>query len=227
MKKIVLLDIDDTILDFKACERNAIIKTMEEYGITPSEELIDKYAVINKRLWEKFEKKEISKPELLKVRFVEFFGPLGIKEDGGIINTKYLDYLSNEVFFVENAVELCTYLHKHCKVYVITNAVKRVQTNRLKMANLNQYFDEVFISEEVGFQKPDVRFFEYVYEKIGRPDKDDIIILGDSKTSDIMGGINFGIDTCWFNRFNKKVHPEIEPTYEINNLLSFINIIEK
>lgn len=227
MKKVILLDIDDTILDFKTCEKNAIIKTMEEYGVNPTEELIAKYSVINKRLWEKFERKEISKPDLLKVRFVEFFEPLGIIEDGGIINTKYLDYLSNEVFFVDGAVELCRYLHQNYKVYVITNAVKKVQTNRLKMANLNQYFDEVFISEEIGFQKPDVRFFEYVYEQIRKPNKEDMIILGDSKTSDILGGINFEIDTCWFNRFNNDKHSEIKPTYEINKLLDFINIIEK
>lgn len=227
MKKVILLDIDDTILDFKKCEKNAIVKTMIEYGVDPTDELIAKYSVINKRLWEKFEKKEISKPELLKVRFVEFFEPLGIKEDGGIINTKYLDYLSNEVFFIDNAVELCTYLHEHCKVYVITNAVKKVQMNRLKIADLNQYFDEVFISEEVGFQKPDVRFFEYVYEKIGKPNKEDMIILGDSKTSDVMGGINFGIDTCWFNRFNDTKHTEIKPTFEINKLLDFINVLNK
>ena len=227
MKKVILLDIDDTILDFHKCEKNAIVKTMVEYGVNPTEELIEKYSVINKRLWEKFEKKEISKPELLKVRFAEFFAPLGVTENGGIINTKYLDYLSNEVFFVDNAVQLCKYMHENCKVYVITNAVKKVQTNRLRMADLNQYFDEVFISEEVGFQKPDVRFFEYVYDKIGKPNKENMIILGDSKTSDIQGGINFGIDTCWFNRYSNDKHNEIKPTYEINNLLDFIKIINK
>ncbi len=226
MKKVILLDIDDTILDFKMCERNAIIKTMQLYNIEPTEELIKSYSVLNKSLWEKYEKKEITKPELLKVRFEIFFKPLGVTDDGDIINTIYLDYLRNEVFLIDNALELCKYLKEHYQVYVVTNAVKKVQTNRLKLAGLTDYFDEVFISEEVGYQKPDVRFFEYVYEKIGKPNKDDMIILGDSKTSDIQGGINFGIDTCCFNRFGIDKHQEIVPTYEINDLLSFIKLLD-
>ena len=115
MKKIVLLDIDDTILDFKACERNAIIKTMEKYGIKATEELINKYSVINKSLWEAFERKEISKPELLVRRFEMFFNPLGVFTNADVINQDYLDLLSNEVFFVEGAVELCKKLKEILK----------------------------------------------------------------------------------------------------------------
>ena len=226
MKKIVLLDIDDTILDFKACERNAIIKTMEKYGIKATEELINKYSVINKSLWEAFERKEISKPELLVRRFEMFFNPLGVFTNADVINQDYLDLLSNEVFFVEGAVELCKKLKEICKVYVITNAVKKTQEKRLNKSGLLEYFDDVFISEIIGYQKPDIRFFEYVYNSIGMPSKTEMIVLGDSKTSDIQGGINFNITTCWFNKYNYDKHPEIKADYEIKNLLDFLEIIK-
>ena len=227
-KDIIFLDIDDTILDFKACEKNAIIKTISKYNINPTDELIDRYSVINKGFWEKFERKEITKPELLKQRFAAFFIPLGVTEDPEIINYNYLTYLSNEVFFIKDAKEVCKKMKEKCKVYVLTNGVERVQKNRLEKSGLLEYFDDVFISETVGSQKPDYSFYEYVYNKIGTPDKERIIMLGDSLSSDIQGGINFGIDTCWYNPKhieNKKILNE-KITYEIDNLLSFLDIIK-
>jgi len=226
MKKIVLLDIDDTILDFKECERNAIKKTMEKYGITSNDELINKYSTINKGLWELFEKKEITKPELLVKRFELFFNPLGVFENANEINNAYLNYLSDEVFFVKDAVEFCKKLKEKCRVYVITNAVKATQERRLIKSGLLECFDRVFISEDAGYQKPDVRFFEYVYKEIGKPEKDEMIVLGDSKTSDIQGGINFNISTCWFNKYGFDKYPNVKADYQIDNLMEFFKIIE-
>jgi len=225
MKKIVLLDIDDTILDFKACERNAIQKTMEKYGVKPNNELVEKYSKINKSLWELFEKKEITKAELLVRRFEMFFHPLGVFEKANEINKNYLNYLSGEVFFVKDAVEFCKKLKEKCKVYVVTNGVKSTQVRRLDKSMLLEYFDDVFISEDVGYQKPDVRFFEYVYDRIGMPKKDEMIILGDSKTSDIQGGINFGITTCWFNKYGFDKYPNVTADYEIDKLMDFFKVI--
>ncbi len=228
MKRIVLLDIDDTILDFKECEKNAIVKTMIKYNIVLNEEnkeeLISEYSKINKSLWEKYEKKQITKPELLVRRFELFFHPLGVYENAAGINETYLRYLSNEVCFVKDALVFCEKLREKYKVYVVTNAVKKTQQNRLNRAGLLDFFDDVFISEDVGYQKPDVRFFEYVYEKIGFPSKEEMIIIGDSKTSDIQGGINFGIDTCWFDKYNFDKYPDIKATYEIKSLLDFFLI---
>ena len=225
MKKIVLLDIDDTILDFKACERNAIQKTMEKYGVKPNNELVEKYSKINKSLWELFEKKEITKAELLVRRFEMFFHPLGVFEKANEINKNYLNYLSGEVFFVKDAVEFCKKLKEKCKVYVVTNGVKSTQVRRLDKSMLLEYFDDVFISEDVGYQKPDVRFFVYVYDRIGMPKKDEMIILGDSKTSDIQGGINFGITTCWFNKYGFDKYPDVTADYEIDELMDFFKVI--
>lgn len=223
--KIILLDIDDTILDFKKCEVNAITKTICNYGISATEELTNRYSEINQSLWKAFERKEITKPELLTKRFEMFFNPLGVYENSEEINKVYLDYLSNETFLIPGAIELLEAL-KEYKVYVVTNAVARVQNSRLSKAGLYDYFDDVFVSELIGYQKPDVRFYNDIYKLIGSPRKEDIIVLGDSLSSDIQGGINFGVDTCWFNPHHKK-SDSIKANYEIDNLLDFLKIIEK
>lgn len=222
--KYLFLDIDDTILDFKKCEKNAISKTIEKYGLKATEELIETYSDINQGLWKAFERKEITKPELLTKRFDMFFSKLGVEINPDEVNYNYLTYLSEEVFLIDNAVKLLDNLKGKLKIYVLTNAVKRVQERRLEKSGLNKYFDEVFISEVVGYQKPDVRFYEKVYDMIGKPNKNEIIVLGDSLTSDIQGGINFGVDTCYFNPHNKE--GKIKPTFEIDCLMKFIDIID-
>lgn len=222
--KYLFLDIDDTILDFKACERNAITKTIERYGLKATNELIESYSEINQSLWKAFERKEITKPELLSKRFDMFFRNLGVEIDPDNVNYNYLTYLSEEVFLINNAVELLEKIKDNLKIYVLTNAVERVQKRRLEKSGLNKYFDDVFISEVIGYQKPDVRFYDIVYNIIGKPNKNEIIVLGDSLTSDIQGGINFGVDTCYFNPNNKKGN--IKATYEIDNLLAFLDIIK-
>lgn len=222
--KYLFLDIDDTILDFKACERNAITKTIERYGLKATDELIEAYSEINQSLWKAFERKEITKPELLSKRFDMFFRNLGVEIDPDKVNYNYLTYLSEEVFLINNAVELLEKIKDNLKIYVLTNAVERVQKRRLEKSGLNKYFDDVFISEVIGYQKPDVRFYDIVYNIIGKPNKNEIIVLGDSLTSDIQGGINFGVDTCYFNPNNKKGN--IKATYEIDNLLAFLDIIK-
>lgn len=222
--KYLFLDIDDTILDFKACERNAITKTIERYGLKATNELIESYSEINQSLWKAFERKEITKPELLSKRFDMFFRNLGVEIDPDKVNYNYLTYLSEEVFLINNAVELLEKIKDNLKIYVLTNAVERVQKRRLEKSGLNKYFDDVFISEVIGYQKPDVRFYDIVYNIIGKPNKNEIIVLGDSLTSDIQGGINFGVDTCYFNPNNKKGN--IKATYEIDNLLAFLDIIK-
>lgn len=226
MYKIVLLDIDDTILDFKECEKNAILKTMTKYGVCPNDELINNYSMINKNLWELFEKKEITKSELLIKRFELFFKPLGVVSDFKQINETYLNYLSNEVIFVKDAKKFCEKLKSKYNVYVVTNAVKKTQEKRLLKAEILKYFDGVFVSEDIGYQKPDYKFFEHIYNKIDKPKKNEIIILGDSKTSDIQGGINFEIATCWFNKNDRDEYPNIKPNYEIKNLMDFFNVVD-
>ena len=222
---IVFLDIDDTILDFKKCELNAITKTIEKYGIEATVELTNKYSEINQSLWKAFERKEITKPELLIKRFDMFFKELGVNINPSEVNNIYLSYLSNEAFLLDGAVDLLEYLKTRCKVYAVTNAVEKVQRSRLKKSGIEKYFDDIFISELIGYQKPDIRFYEKVYENIGKPDKDSIIALGDSLTSDIQGGNNFKIATCYFNPNHKK-NSSIKSTYEIDSLLDFKKFIK-
>lgn len=208
MKKYtcLLLDLDDTILDFQKAEKYAICKLMEHYSIDANDENISRYHEINLQYWKKLELGLVEREELILLRFVDFFNLFNKKinkEDAKDVNKLYFDYLSSVVFFIPNSKEVLMELKKKYKIYLITNGVKRVQERRLSLlGDFRNVFDKVFISEVIGYTKPDVRFSEFVLNDI-KVSKDECLIIGDSLSSDIMLGINSSIDTCWFNPHNK------------------------
>lgn len=202
----LLLDLDDTILDFQKAEKYAICKLMEHYSIDANDENISRYHEINLQYWKKLELGLVEREELILLRFVDFFNLFNKKinkEDAKDVNKLYFDYLSSVVFFIPNSKEVLMELKKKYKIYLITNGVKRVQERRLSLlGDFRNVFDKVFISEVIGYTKPDVRFSEFVLNDI-KVSKDECLIIGDSLSSDIMLGINSSIDTCWFNPHNK------------------------
>lgn len=202
----LLLDLDDTILDFQKAEKYAICKLMEHYSIDANDENISRYHEINLQYWKKLELGLVEREELILLRFVDFFNLFNKKinkEDAKDVNKLYFDYLSSVVFFIPNSKEVLMELKKKYKIYLITNGVKRVQERRLSLlGDFRNVFDKVFISEVIGYTKPDVRFSEFVLNYI-KVSKDECLIIGDSLSSDIMLGINSSIDTCWFNPHNK------------------------
>lgn len=202
----LLLDLDDTILDFQKAEKYAICKLMEYYSIDANDENISRYHEINLQYWKKLELGLVEREELILLRFVDFFNLFNKKinkEDAKDVNKLYFDYLSSVVFFIPNSKEVLMELKKKYKIYLITNGVKRVQERRLSLlGDFRNIFDKVFISEVIGYTKPDVRFSEFVLNDI-KVSKDECLIIGDSLSSDIMLGINSSIDTCWFNPHNK------------------------
>lgn len=223
--KIILIDIDDTLLDFQKSEEIAIIKTMEQYGVTPTEQLIQLYKSINSKHWKMFERGEIEREALLVSRFKEFFGPLNINETNySKINESYFDNLASNPIEIDGAAQFLEKLSKDYKIYAITNGVKRVQTRRLSLVSIKNYFEKIYISEEVGYQKPNVEYFEYVLNDLNIKDKKELLIIGDSLTSDIQGGINSGIDTMWYNPKNNSSN--IKYDYMINKYDDFFEIIK-
>ena len=202
----LLLDLDDTILDFQKAEKYAICKLMEYYSIDANDENISRYHEINLQYWKKLELGLVEREELILLRFVDFFNLFNKKiniEDAKDVNKLYFDYLSSVVFFIPNSKEVLMELKKKYKIYLITNGVKRVQERRLSLlGDFRNVFDKVFISEVIGYTKPDVRFSEFVLNDI-KVSKDECLIIGDSLSSDIMLGINSSIDTCWFNPHSK------------------------
>ena len=229
MIKVILWDIDGTLLDFKMAEKEAIRKCFEvlELGIC-SDEMLANYSAINKKYWEKLERGEISKPEVLIGRFLEFFESEGLNTElAEAFNKEYQERLGETVCFRDDSYELVKGLKSNYKQYAVTNGTKIAQDKKLSKSGLIHIFDDVFISEVVGVEKPGVGFFERVWDVIGHYEKDEVIIVGDSLTSDMKGGNNAGILTCWYNPMREKNDKDVHVDYEIDNLQLLSGILDE
>lgn len=223
--KVLLIDLDDTLLDFQKSEEYAIRKTMETLKINPTDELVNVYKQINQKYWKMFERKEITRDDLLKARFKEFCELLNLQnEDYAIINDTYFNNLSTMPFEIEGAYDFLEKLSQYYDIYVITNGVKKVQEKRLSLVNIGKFFKKIYISEEIGYHKPQLEYFNYVLNDLHITNKNEVLIIGDSLSSDIQGGINSNIDTMWYNPKNKKT--DVKYTYMINNYDDFFIIIK-
>lgn len=218
MIKAVLFDSDDTLLDFTRAEHEALKRTLTEVGIEPAEETISLYSSINKRHWEMLERGELTRPQVLTQRFDRLFEALGLKGDSAATQEIYERELSCGHYFIPGAVELLEALYGRYKLYMVTNGNEKVQVPRLKSADIGHFFEEIFISQRVGYDKPRIEFFDACFAQMPPFEKDEMIIIGDSLTSDILGGINAGIHTCWFNPHGKQGREDIAPEYVVGSL---------
>ncbi len=220
----LLFDIDDTLLDFKAAEDYALRSLFEKYDLVLTDELNHFYKKMNHQLWSSFEKGEIEKEQLLHSRFSILFQQLGLTVDGVHLDNLYRHYLEQSAVLIDGAEQLIKQLANHYDLYIVTNGVARTQSIRLKNAGLTPYFKGVYISETIGYQKPMKEFFTHVFENIPKQVMDKTLIIGDSLSSDIQGGFNVGIDTCWFNPKSTKSFIQ-NPTYEIQHLTALADIL--
>lgn len=211
----LLFDLDETLMDFKKAEDNAISLLLDKYGVSPTRENKTLYSKINKSKWNSLEKGEITRSRLFVSRFEEFFDVLGIVADAVKANDEYLSFMAQGRFVFDGAEDVCRELSKDYKMYIITNGSKKAQDGRLKDLPLTDYFDGIFISEEIGFDKPYAEYFDYVFAHIDEKDKSKCLVIGDSLTSDIAGAVNYGIDSCWLNRGEYRQSPA---TYQIRGL---------
>ena len=196
---IVLLDADETVFDFKLSEAYAFQKTVEHYGVEFSDERLSRYSEINLSMWKALERGEISREELKPKRFEIFFSEVGITDlDFKAVNDFYLYSLSQTSFMLDGATEFVKELHKYCEIYVATNGLSVAQNGRLKNSPIKNDIDGMFISEEIGFSKPEKAYFDFIFNRLDITDKSRVIILGDSLTSDMQGGKNAGITTCHY-----------------------------
>ena len=220
MYKYVLWDIDGTVLDFHASETYAMKLLFEKYNIGKcNDEMLAEYSEINKKYWQMLERGELTKQEILVGRFREFFKRRGIDISlAEKFNKDYQLTLGEHIEFVDNAEEILRSQKGKYVIAAVTNGTKIAQEKKLKLSGLDKAFDAIFISEDVGIEKPDKEFFNYVFEKLGITDKSEVLIIGDSLTSDIKGGFNSGIDTCWYNPAHSENTLGIPVTYEIYNL---------
>lgn len=227
MKKYrnLLFDLDDTLLDFQEAEKYALAKLFECEGIPLTPEVKNLYKTINDKLWHEFEIGEISREQVIETRFSKLFEVLEKKVDGSLIDKKYREYIAESTVFVEGAQRLIQELQKQYSLFIVTNGISETQYKRLHRTGLYNQFQNIFVSEDTGYQKPMKQYFEYVFERIPHFKKEETIIIGDSFSADIVGGYQAGIDTCWLNAKNKINATHIRPTYEIHSLSQLYTIL--
>ena len=223
--EFLLLDADETLFDFARCEREALCDALRVSGIEPSEDRIATYSAINDRFWKMLERGEIEKNELRVARFAEFCRHYGFEVDVPRLATGYTDALSTKGYLIPGALEVCRKLAKHCKLYIITNGIATVQRGRFEPSALRELIQELFISEEIGAEKPSSLYFDTVASRIPDFSCEKALVVGDSLSSDMRGGINAGIDTCWFNPKNKEAPKDLPITYVIRTLEALLPLV--
>lgn len=214
----VLFDADQTLLDFKRSERAALTEALSAMNVQVDEGMLNKYSEINSATWKRLERGEITKVELRTVRFAEFCKHFALSLDVASLADQYLTSLATQSFLMDGAVEVCRTLARHCRLYIITNGIASVQHGRLDHSPIRPFFQDVFISDELGAEKPDKAFFERVAQRIPDFEPSGTLVVGDSLTSDIRGGIGAGLDTCWLNSNDAKAPCDMEITYTVKRL---------
>lgn len=223
---IVLFDLDDTLFDFQLAEMHALEKVFAAYDLLQDAALYrTSYKEISKGIWRELEEGSITLTELRVERFKRLFNTHAVKVDAEAFSHDYLRFLGKGVFLTEGAEELCKSL-SHLRLGIITNGFKEVQIPRVTHSPLCHSFEQIIISEETGYQKPQKEIFDYAFSKMNIVDKSKVLMVGDSLTSDVQGGNRYGIDTCWFNPGKKNNTTTIQPTYEIEKLIELLNIVE-
>ena len=224
---VILWDLDGTLLDFKLSERYALGVCLKDYGIELTEELLALYSGINENYWKRLELGEVTKKELLPGRFRDFFAAVGITHiDPVAIQQKYQRELGTMTYYMDDSDKLLADLkQKGFKQYMVTNGVVITQEIKMKNSGFDKIVDGIFISDEIGFEKPRIEFFEAAFAQIPDFDKKRAILIGDSLTSDIKGANNAGVDACWYNPEGKKNSAGFDIRYEIKNLQELYDIL--
>lgn len=223
----LLIDLDDTILDFHKAEAIALSKTLQTFGLPVTDEVLTLYSQINKAHWEALERKELTREQVLTGRFEVLFRRMGKTVDPVAVARCYETNLSQGHYFMPGALEALQALSKKHRLFVVSNGTKRVQDGRLDSAGIRPFFADIFISQEIGVNKPDALFFARCFERIPGFQKRNALIVGDSLSSDILGGKNAGIPTCWVNPKGKAATTDCQPDYEISGLFQLEELLEK
>lgn len=223
---IVLWDMDETLLDFKYSERMALTNMFRMFHLDISEEIIQRYSTINETFWKQLEKGEVTKEYLLKQRFVMLFEEYGIQGvDITAFGKGYRQGLSTFVQCKEGALSVLKALDGKARQFLVTNGVGETQRKKAAVSGVEPYLERLFISEDMGAEKPNRQFFDACFQVIGEADRSRVLIVGDSLSSDIAGGKNAQIDTCWFHREGAENTTDCIPDYDITQLQEVLPIV--
>ena len=215
----ILFDADNTLLDFDAAESKALADTLRNYGIEPDAETVQTYRTINGELWRQLEKGQIRRDKLMAERFTRFLKAVNAAGSGAEMNQYYLDQLSTHPdLAAPNVLDVMKELAEVATLAVVTNGFDRVQSRRVAESGLKEFVEEVFVSEKLDSEKPSRKIFDTALRSLGVENRERVLMVGDSLTSDIQGGINAGLDTCWYNPNHAENPGKVIPTYEIASL---------
>ena len=215
----ILFDADNTLLNFDAAENKALAETLVNYGIEPDAETVQTYRTINEELWRQLEKGQIRREKLFGERFSRFLKTIDAAGDGVEMNRFYLEQLSTHPDLMSPEVlDVLRELSEVATLAIVSNGAQMVQTRRLAESGVMNFMEDVFISEKMGCEKPNARIFDAALRALGVENREHVLVVGDSLTSDIQGGVNAGLDTCWFNPGHAENPGKVSPTYEIASL---------
>lgn len=223
----ILWDVDGTLLDFLYSQRHALTACFQSAGLTINEEILQRYSEINDSMWKKLELGEITKAQLLPGRFRKLFEEYHIENvDVEAFRRQYQEELGNVYCYMDDSLNVCKSLCGKVKQYVVTNGVTATQTHKLELSGLAPLMEELFISEQIGVPKPQKGFFDYCLAHVEEKDKLKILLVGDSLSSDIKGGVQAGIPTCWYRPEGCVNQTEYHPDHEISDLHQLTAIID-
>ena len=226
MMEFLFLDLDDTILDFHKAERIALSKTLASFGLEPTEAVLGRYHIINREHWERLERKELTRDQVLEGRFRTLFAELGRAVDAAAVTRAYEQNLCIGHYFLPGAQEAVQRLSQKYRLFLASNGTATVQHSRLTSAGLYPYFEKVFVSQEVGHNKPSKEYFDACFTQIPGFDVQKTMMVGDSLTSDILGGIRAGMKTCWINPGHQPPRADIPADYELEGLAQLEALLE-
>ena len=216
--KIILFDADETLFDFKKAEREAFKNTMTDFGVNYDENHhFNIYKDINTAIWKELEEGLITQSKLKIERFKRLADKLCMDFDEVEFAHTYMQHLSYGSFLFDGAIEMVKDLSENYTLFIVTNGLTSVQERRIRKSSIAKYFEDIVISEEIGISKPNPEILEHTLNNIGKFNKDEVLIIGDSLSSDIKCGINFGIDTCWYNPKKLINNSDLSPTYNISS----------
>ena len=221
----IFFDADGTLFDYDAGERAALRGAFEACDLPFSPAVEPRYREINARIWREYELGEITQSRLKTERFDRLFSDIGVTGDAAIVSRHYLEMLAAQTTLLDGAESVVRELAATTELLLITNGLAEVQQPRFAASSIRGFFTEIVISGEIGLAKPDPAIFDHAFERIGRPPKEQVLMVGDNLGSDILGGANYGLDTCWYNPAAVANGHDVEPTYEISDLQQLFEIV--
>ena len=222
---VIFFDADDTLFDFEKTKQVALDALFAEAGFPSLEVLKATYERINRQLWQEFEQGRVDQATLKVERFARFCAAAELAGDPEWLSTRYVHHLSQGADLLPGAEELVRTLHGQVRMALITNGLQAVQRPRFRKSEICECFEVIVVSEEVGIAKPDPEIFKITWQQMGRPAPSGILMVGDSLTSDIQGGNNFGIATCWYNPKKRPVPAEPKVDHNLSELADLPELV--